>query len=67
MANLLWLAKLVSKVDGELTEVELFDDQNTKKTVEHIKLKPFTKLRKMPARRSQYWKDAYARALLEFD
>ena len=47
-----------SKVDGELTEVEMFDDQNTKKTVEHIKLKPFTKLTKMPARRSQYWKDA---------
>ena len=48
---------------GEISEIQLFDDIGTKKTVEHIKLKPFEKLDKIPARRNKYWKEAYARAL----
>ena len=57
-----WPAKVVKKIDGngELTEIELFDESRTKKTVEHIKTKPFEKLPKVPAKRTKAWKEAYA-------
>ena len=63
LASVYWPAKLVGRVNGELSEIELFDDEGTKKTVEHIKIKPFEKLDKIPARRNKYWKEAYALAL----
>ena len=67
LANLFWPARLVAKVDGELSKIELFDEEKTIKTVEHIKIKPFEKLKKIPSKRTKYWKDAYAKALEEFD
>ena len=65
LASIYWPAKLIRKIDGEVSEIELFDETNTKKTVEHIKLKPFEKLDKIPARRNKYWKEAYFKALEE--
>ena len=64
-ANQPWPAKIISKVDGEISEEELFDEEGTRKMIEHIKLKPFSKLSKIP-RRSNIWKAAYARALQIF-
>ena len=61
-----WPAKIVKKM-GELTEIKLFDEERTKKTVENTKLKPFEKLKKVSANRSKYWKTAYELALLEFN
>ena len=63
LASIYWPAKLVRRIDGEISEIELFDDAGTKKTVEHIKIKPFEKLDKIPARRNKYWKEAYSLAL----
>ena len=57
-----WPAKFVSNINGEVTEIELFDGEGTRKRVEHVKLKPFNKLAKIP-RRSTLWKEAYAKAL----
>ena len=67
LANLFWPARLVAQVDGELSKIELFDEEKTIKTVEHIKIKPFEKLKKVPAKRTKYWKDAYAKALEELE
>ena len=64
LASIFWPARMIGKVDGELSEIELFDGLHTKKTVEHIKLKPFEKLKKIPVKRSKYWKEFYALALL---
>ena len=64
LASLWWPAKVVKKI-GELAEIELFDDDKTKKTVENIKLRPFEKLGKIPPRRNKFWKAAYSLALEE--
>ena len=61
LANQPWPAKLISN-EGEVSEVELFDEEGTRKMIEHIKLKPFSRLNKIP-RRSNLWKAAYTRAL----
>ena len=65
LANQLWPAKLISN-EGEVSEVELFDEEGTRKMIEHIKLKPFSRLNKIP-RRSNLWKAAYTRALQCFE
>ena len=39
IANLYWPAKIIRKIDGEITEIEVFDELKTRKIVEHIKLK----------------------------
>lgn len=62
LANQPWPAKMISNVDGEISEVELFDEEGTRKMIEHIKLKPFSKLDKIP-KRSNLWKAAYEKAL----
>ena len=67
IVNLYWPAKIIKKIDGEITEIEMFDDEKTRKTVEHIKLKPFEKLVKVPAKRSKAWKEAYEKAVMEFE
>ena len=59
IVNLYWPAKIIKKIDGEITEIEVFDELKTRKTVEHIKLKAFEKLKKVPAKRSKAWKEAY--------
>ena len=64
LASIFWPARMIGKVARELSEIELFDGLHTKKTVEHIKLKPFEKLKKIPVKRSKYWKEFYALALL---
>ena len=66
LANQPWPARFVSNIDGEITEIELFDEECSRKRVEHVKLKPFSKLPKIP-RRSKMWKDAYAKALAMFE
>ena len=63
LASIYWPAKLIRKINGEISEIELFDETNTKKIVDHIKLKPFEKLDKIPARRNKHWKEAYSLAL----
>ena len=50
-----WPAKLLPKVDEDLSEIELFDEPKTNKIVEHVKVKPFNRLEK----RSKYWREAY--------
>ena len=65
LASTYWPARLIRSVDGELSEIELFD--GTKKTMEHIKLKPFEKLAKIPTKRSKIWKNMYALALKELE
>ena len=47
----------------ELTEIELFDEEKTKKTVESGKVKPFQKLTKIPTKRNRFWRAAYNLAL----
>ena len=64
--NVFWPAKIVRKIDGEITEIEIFNELKTKKTVEHIKLKPFQKLAKVP-KRSKAWKAAYEKAVMELE
>ena len=64
LVSLWWPAKILRKI-GELTEIELFDENKTKKTVENIKLRPFEKLQKIPTRRNKFWKAAYSLALEE--
>lgn len=61
LANQNWPAKVVRYI-GELTEIEFFDDENSTKTVENTKIKPFEKLTKVP-KRSNLWKAAYNKAL----
>ena len=56
LANQNWPAKVVRYI-GELTEIE-----NSTKTVENTKIKPFEKLTKVP-KRSNLWKAAYNKAL----
>ena len=46
IVNLYWPAKIIKKIDGEITEIEVFGELKTRKTVEHIKLKAFEKLKK---------------------
>ena len=48
---------------GELTQIELFDEENSKKTVQNTMLKPFEKLKKVPTKRNKFWKQAYNLAL----
>ena len=67
IVNLYWPAKIIKKIDGEITEIEVFDELKTRKTVEHIKLKAFEKLKKVPAKRSKAWKEAYEKAIMELD
>ena len=67
IVNLYWPAKIIKKIDGEITEIEVFDELKTRKTVEHIKLKAFEKLKKIPAKRSKAWKEAYEKAIMELD
>ena len=67
LASIAWPAKMIRKVNGELSEIEMFDGIKTKKVVEHIKLKPFQKLKKVPVKRNRHWKDAYALALSELE
>ena len=61
LANQNWPAKVVRYI-GELTEIEFFDEENSTKTVENTKIKPFEKLTKVP-KRSNLWKAAYNAAL----
>ena len=44
------------------SEIDFFDDENSTKTVENTKIKPFEKLTKVP-KRSNLWKAAYNKAL----
>ena len=67
MTVLYWPAKIIRKIDGEITEIEMFDNEKTRKTVEHIKLKAFEKLVKVPVKRSKAWKKAYEKAIIEFE
>ena len=67
IANLYWPAKIIKKIDGEITDIEVFDELKTRKIVEHIKLKTFEKLKKVPAKRSKAWKEAYAKAIMELE
>ena len=62
LASMFWPAKLVRSL-GELTEIELFDEENSKKTVQNTRLKPFEKLKKVPTKRNKFWKQAYNLAL----
>ena len=55
LASMFWPAKLVRSL-GELTEIELFDEENSKKTVQNMRLKPFEKLKKVPTKRNKFWK-----------
>ena len=66
LAALYWLAKVLRKL-GELTVIRLFDEDETEQTVENIKLKPFEKLGRIPARRNAFWKAAYSKALKELE
>ena len=50
---------------GELTEIQLFDIENTKKVAQNTKIKPFEKHRKVPANRNKYWEEAYELACKE--
>ena len=61
-----WPARFIANIDGEITEIELFDEEGSRKRVEHVKLKPFNKLPKIP-KRSNLWKEAYAKALALFE
>ena len=67
LASIAWPAKMIRKVDGELSEIEMYDGLKTKKIVEHIKLKPFQKLKKIPVKRNKHWKEAYASAVNELE
>ena len=62
LATIVWPAKVVETV-GELTKIQVLDEKNTMKTVEHTKVKPFSPLTKIPVKRTKIWKAAYARAL----
>ena len=53
-----WPATVIRKM-GELTEIQMFDDECTKKVVQNTKIKPFQKLQKVPGNRNRYWKKAY--------
>ena len=66
ISTIFWPAKIVRKL-GELTEIELFDSENTKKMLQNTKLKPFQALEKVPSKKSKYWKEAYELALSEFN
>ena len=61
LANQPWPARVIS-TSGEISEVELFDEEQTRKMIEHIKLNQFNKLTKIP-KRLNIWKATYARAL----
>ena len=52
---------------GELTEIQLYDIERTLKVVQNTKIKPFAKLRKLPAKRNKYWKEAYGLACKDID
>ena len=52
---------------GELTEIQLYDIERTLKVVQNSKIKPFAKLRKLPANRNKYWKEAYGLACKDID
>ena len=64
--KIFWPAKVVRKL-GELTEIQLFDNENTKKMIQNTKLKPFQALKKLPNNKSKYWKEAYQLALSELN
>ena len=64
LVTLFWPAKIVRKM-GELTEVELFDSEKTKKIVSNNKMKPFERLEVIPSKRNRFWKTAYKLALEE--
>lgn len=66
ISKIFWPGKILRKL-GELTEVQLFDNEQTQQMVQNCKLKPFQELTKVPKNRSKYWKEAYELALLEFD
>ena len=66
ISQIFWPAKILRKL-GEITEVELFDNEHTKQMVQNSKLKPFQALTKVPKNRSKYWKDAYKLALFDFN
>ena len=58
VSNLFWPAKLKSRDIGELKEIEMFDDNCTRKAVDAGKIKPFEQLEKIPAKRSVLWKES---------
>ena len=60
--RIFWPAKFV-KVMGELTLIELFDEEKTRKPLENNKIKPFDVLNKIPAGRTKEWRVAYSQAL----
>ena len=64
--NVFWPDKIVLKIYGKITKIEIFNELKTKKTVEHIKLKPFQKLAKVP-KRSKAWKAAYEKAVMKLE
>ena len=53
ITSMFWPARIVRKL-GELTEVQLFDEERTKKILQNTKLKPFEKLKKVSSNISKY-------------
>ena len=66
ITTIFWPATVVRKM-GELTEIQLYDTERTLKVVQNTKIKPFAKLRKLPANRNKYWKEAYGLACKDID
>ena len=62
LASIVWPAKVMETV-GELTKIQILDEESTVKTVEALKIKPFSPLTRVPVKRTKIWKAAYARAL----
>ena len=63
IGNIFWPAKVGRMIDGDVTEIQLFDDLGTQMAAQNLKLKPFEKLKKVPEKRSKAWKEAYKVAL----
>ena len=63
IGNIFWPAKVGRMIDGDVTEIQLFDDLGTQMAAQHLKLKPFEKLKKVPEKRSKAWKESYKVAL----
>ena len=63
IGNIFWPAKVVRMINGDVTEIQLFDNLASQMAAQHLKLKPFDKLKKVPEKRSKAWKEAYKMAL----
>ena len=62
-----WPAKLIEKIDENQSKVEMFDNDDTTKIVNNMKMKPFNKLAKIPPKRSKIWIEAYQWAVNEME